>query len=92
MHIKLKYIKIPLSNFKKTKIYLKKFLFFYFFDFFYKFLINFMFLFQGFSILICFVLKAEVKFKSQSSKNVCSKKMLEDNFCSGSINSPLSCE
>lgn len=48
--------------------------------------------FQGFSILICFVLKAEVKLKSQSSKNVCTKKMLEDNFCSGSINSPISCK
>lgn len=55
--------------------------------------------FQGVAILFCFVIKAEMELKSDPSevaklklkKNKCTKTSIED-FCSNSINSPISCE
>lgn len=45
---------------------------------------------QGLAILLCFVVKAEMKLKTDSlGKNT--KHSIED-FCSGSINSPLNCK
>lgn len=50
-----------------------------------------MFLLQGFSILFCFVVKAEVNFKSKPMNKKTIKHGIED-YCSASINSPLNCK
>lgn len=46
---------------------------------------------QGFTVLVCFVIKAETKLKSESLNKSNSKQIIED-YCSGSINSPLNCK
>lgn len=57
--------------------------------------LSFFFLFvksiQGLALLICFVLKAEMKLKTDVLNKSNSKQIIED-YCSGSINSPLNCK
>lgn len=46
---------------------------------------------QGFTLLVCFVIKAETKLKSDALCKTSSKQIIDD-YCSGSINSPLNCK
>lgn len=62
-----------------------------FFFFLFSLVVIFIEIVQGFTLLVCFVIKAETKLKSDALNKSNSKQIIED-YCSGSINSPLNCK
>lgn len=78
------------QNCMEIRLEIKREILFFLFHFKWIFIFRLFFI-QGFTVLVCFVIKAESKLKSDSLNKGNGKQIIED-YCSGSINSPLNCK